>query len=81
MIGTCCLCNRRRKIAWHLTNYFGIGTRANGQTCAQCFEAVRHGGNRQPVRPPAYRSALRRWEARQVAESTNCQRTSAMKGT
>ena len=60
----CCLCNRVRKIAWYLDNYFGLGSRLDGATCQQCYEGVSHNAYGVALHPRRYRNALKRWLAR-----------------
>ena len=63
-IATCCLCNRPRKIAWHLDRYFGVGSRSNGETRKACYEPVSHDSHGRPRHPARYAAAAKKWNER-----------------
>lgn len=69
----CCICRRRRRVAWYLTGYHGIGTQFNGRgtatvaepCCRQCFASIAHDGFGKPRHPALYARALAKYRERQ----------------
>jgi hypothetical protein len=73
----CAICRRKRRHAWHLSGYYGIGSQNNGRgtatvtasVCALCYESVSHDALGKPRHPNRYRRALRRYVSNDSAEA------------
>jgi len=68
-IEVCCICRRRRRVAWWLGGYYGIGSQYDGvglrtnhePCCRQCMDSVTHDGYGRPRHPRRYARALKRY--------------------